>query len=150
MPRTSSKWIPADHGFSTIEVIATLLLVGILAVVVAGRMVDTTAELVAESAIVKAHLRFAQSRAMNAEVPWGIRFDGASYTLLTDGLTSSALLPAESSATHFLQAGSASASINPVVFDQWGSPGTSDITITVSTSSGSKSIMITKDTGFIP
>ena len=138
------------RGFTTIEVIAALLLTAVLAAVAVSRMVDASADLAAESEIAKAHLRFVQSRAMNADVPWGVRFDGGSYTMLTDGLPSSGLLPNETSSTHTLAVGTVSASINPVLFDEWGSPGIADITVTVGDGSGSKSFVISKNTGFIP
>lgn len=140
----------AQQGFTVIEVIAALLLIGVLTAVVVSRVVDTSAELAAEAEVVKAHLRFVQSRAMNSNVSWGIRFDGGSYTMLTDGLTSAGLLPNESSATHLLASGTVTATINPVQFDEWGSPGVADITVTVADGSGSKNFVISKNTGFIP
>lgn len=148
--KSASPHIFSRDGFTTIEVIAALLLIAVLAAVVVSRMVDTSADLAAESEIVKAHLRFVQSRAMNADVSWGVRFDGNSYTMLTDGLTSSGVLPNENSSTHTLAVGSVSASTNPLLFDEWGSPGTTNITVTVTDGSGSKSFLISKNTGFIP
>jgi len=148
--RLEKSHILTSQGFTLLEVIAVLVLLGILLAAVVSRMVDTSAELVAESEIAKAHLRFVQSRAMNAAVPWGIRFDGASYTMLNDGLTSSGVLPGESSSTHTLVAGTISATTNPVLFNEWGSPGSVDITVTVADSSGSKSFVISRNTGAIP
>ncbi|MDH3393875.1 MAG: prepilin-type N-terminal cleavage/methylation domain-containing protein [Desulfobulbaceae bacterium] len=150
MQRATSPHILSRDGFTTIEVIAALLLIAVLAAVVVSRMADTSADLAAESEIVKAHLRFVQSRAMNSDVSWGVRFDGGSYTMLTDGLTSSGLLPNENASTHTLAVGSVSASTNPVLFDEWGSPGVADIVVTVGDGSGSKSFVISKNTGFIP
>ncbi len=148
--KSAPPHIFSRDGFTTIEVIAALLLIAVLAAVVVSRMVDTSADLAAESEVVKAHLRFVQSRAMNADVSWGVRFDGNSYTMLTDGLTSSGLLPNENSSTHTLAVGSVSASTNPVLFDEWGSPGITNINVTVADGSGSKSFLISKNTGFIP
>ena len=150
LPRSRKSPLRTQQGFTLIEVIAVLLLLGILLAVVVSRLADTSAELVAESEIVKVHLRFVQSRAMNADVPWGIRFDGGSYTMVVDGLTSSGILPGESSATHTLAAGTVTATSNPVLFDQWGSPGNVDITVTVADSSGSRSFVISKNAGGIP
>ncbi|MDH3392675.1 MAG: type II secretion system GspH family protein, partial [Desulfobulbaceae bacterium] len=62
MRRATSPHILSRDGFTTIEVIAALLLIAVLTAVVVSRIVDTSAELAAESEIVKAHLRFVQSR----------------------------------------------------------------------------------------
>ena len=148
--RQTTPQILTRQGFTIIEVIAALLIIGILTAVVASRIIDNSAEVVAESEIIKAHLRFVQSRAMNSDVSWGIRFDGSSYTMLTNNLTSNGLLPNESTATHTLAKGNASASTNPVIFDQWGSPGLTNITVTVTDGSSSRNFIITKNTGFIP
>lgn len=150
--KQSRAILPAagPKGFTLLEVIAVLVLLGILSVAIVSRIVDTKADLAAECEIAKTHLRFVQSRAMNADVPWGIRFDGASYTMITDGVTSTGLLPGESSSTHTLAAGSVSATPGPMVqFNQWGSPGDSDITVTVSDSSSSRSFVVTRKTGGI-
>lgn len=148
--RPGIQYIRSSQGFSILEVLAVLFVIGMFATLLVSRLVDTSAELAAESEMVKAHLRFAQSRAMNAEVSWGIRFDGASYTLLTDGLTSSGFLPNESSPSHTLAVGTIAASVNPVLFDQWGSPGNVDITVTVADASGARSFVIGRNTGFMP
>ncbi|MDH3392512.1 MAG: type II secretion system GspH family protein [Desulfobulbaceae bacterium] len=149
LQRSRTPQILTKQGFTVIEVIVVLMLLGIMSAVVVGRLLDTSADLAAESEIVKTHLRFVQSRAMNSAVSWGIRFDGGSYTMLTDGLTSSGFLPNESSATRSLAVGTVAASTNPIIFDQWGSPGNVDITVTVSDSSGSKSFVIIRNTGGI-
>ena len=149
LPQPRKPYLHTQQGFTLLEVIAVMVLIGILLAGVVSRMVDTSAQLAAEVEIAKAHLRFVQSRAMNADVPWGISFDGGSYTMLADGLPSNGLLPGESSATHTLSAGTISATINPVLFDQWGSPGGIDITVTVADPSGSISFVISKNAGGI-
>lgn len=63
-----------SQGFSILEVLAVLFVIGMFATLLVSRLVDTSAELAAESEMVKAHLRFAQSRAMNAEVSLGNPF----------------------------------------------------------------------------
>ena len=63
-------------GFTAVEVIAVLVLVGILSAVVVSRVGNTTGERVAWTDQMKVHLRYAQSRAMNAlkDNSWGIHF----------------------------------------------------------------------------
>lgn len=136
-----------DQGFTLIEVIAILLLMGILAAVVVSRSGDgtTQAEVAGAVETVKGHLRYAQATAMNSDLAWGITFATSTYTLKnTNNVT--ATLPGE------LPTGMTFASsINPVMFDnRWGSPSTTTITITVSKGSVSQAITVTKNTGFIP
>lgn len=154
-----------DKGFTLIEVIAVLVILAILAAVVISRGTATEeANLRAEVDTLKAHLRYAQNLAMNeiyetetvssqyvVRTKWGINMDGPSYTLVkyvADAPSAHTyLLPGESSATHYFISGiTASSSVNPVLFDDWGSPGNSNITVTI----GGQTITITGETGFIP
>ena len=65
-----------------IEVIAVLLLFGIVAAVVVSYAPSTdTYKLASEEEIMKGHLRYAQFRAMSDKMSWGINFMPNSYTL---------------------------------------------------------------------
>ncbi len=140
-----------------IEVIAVLMVAGVIAAVAVTKMASTASySLAAEVDILKSHLRYAQFRALSDTKKWGISVAANSYTLIYgDGApyTTPYLLPNEASATHSLANGisfsfpAAGATIN---FDQWGSPGIADITVTLSSSGGSQSFTVTKNTGFIP
>lgn len=143
-----------NKGFTLIEVIAVLIVLGIVSAVVISRVsgIDE-AKLQAEIDTLKGHLRYAQSLAMN-EIPpvkWGVQINAATFTLVRnetgDDVTfdSPYNLPNESSATHTFENG-ISASAATVLFDEWGSPGATSITVTM----GGKSITITANTGFIP
>jgi hypothetical protein len=85
-------------------------------------------------------------------IKWGINIAGASYTLVrvdSNGTTSALMLPGDSSATHSFASGvsaSVTAGSNPVLFDEWGSPGNSSTVISVN----SKTITVTAVTGLIP
>ena len=140
----------SNHGFTLIEIIATLIVLGILASVAAVIFSSMDDEkLATEVEILKSHLRYAQSRAMTDNVSWGIAFSGNSYTLQTGGSTSTSYLPNDDSSTHNLQRG-VTASTTPVVaFDNFGSPGGGEISITLSAGGDSRKITITKNTGFI-
>jgi MSHA pilin protein MshC len=140
----------SSHGFTMLEVLCVLLLVGIISTVIISRTMDNSAELIAEVEIVKGHLRYAQTRAMNSNQSWGINFSGSSYTLEEDGTTSTISLPGENGAVGTLALGSISSTVNPVVFNQWGNPGTNPITVTVSDGSDAESFTISPLTGFIP
>ncbi len=140
-------------GFTMIEIIAVLLILGIIAAVVAVRMSDTSAyDLASQMEVVKAHLRLAQSRAMSSSSPWGINFATSTtyYLFQGSGSTTPVLLLGEDNATVNLTTKKSALTINSapqrITFDAYGSPGTA--TVTVATSGGN--ITVTKNTGFIP
>ena len=135
------------------EIIAVLLIIGIIAAVVVSRMGDTRAyDLASQVEVVKGQLRYAQSRAMSANSPWGINVTSTTTYYLFEGAGSMTpvLLPGENSITVSLTAKNSSLTINSapqrITFDGYGSPGTT--TLTVTTNGGN--ITVTKNTGFIP
>lgn len=138
-----------DRGFTLIEVISVLVLLGILAAVMVNRSLDNSADAIGEAEVVKGHLRFAQMKAMNSDTSWGIAFAGSSYTLQQKGLTSAVPLPGQNSATYTLAKGTVSATRNPIVFNQWGDPG-AIITVTVNVGANSQAFTVAQNTGFIP
>jgi hypothetical protein len=87
---------------------------------------------------------------MNSNESWGINFSGNSYTLEENNTASTTALPGKSGAVGTLSLGTITSSINPVVFNQWGSPGSTAINITISDGSASQSFTISALTGFIP
>lgn len=139
------------NGFTIIEVVAVMVVVGIFAAVALARIASTaTYSLASEADTLRMHLRYAQFRALSDDVTWGMAFTGTSYTILRDGAMAPYKLPNEASATHTLPSGVTMSGVN-VTFDSWGSPGTNNITITLSSSGEpSQTINITKNTGHIP
>lgn len=136
-------------GFTLIEVIAILTIIGIISAVAITKLSSTASySVMSEADIVKSHLRYAQLRAMSDEVPWGISFTAGSYTLLKNGVTATTNLPNENSATHNLQGvvTITSGAGTTVSYDNWGSPGNANKVIILS---GSETITVTKNTGFI-
>lgn len=133
-----------DSGFTLVEIIAVLLLLGIVAaMVVAGGLGLGDTEEGAAADVLKTHLRYAQSRAMNGDQAWGILFTGSGYSLIRDpsGTPEPVRLPGESALTVRLPA-PVSGSVN---FDTWGRPSG-----LLSISLGGRTITITPDTGFVP
>ncbi len=149
LPPTSRQ-----NGFTLIEIIAVLILLAIVAAVAtfAGGTADT--KVAAATALMKSHLRFAQVRAMNDTNTWGIGLGSTSYTLQTGGTTAAINLPGTDSPTMNLASG-LTLSVNPssitaVTFDSWGSPGPTTISISISDGANSRTITVTRKTGFIP
>jgi MSHA pilin protein MshC len=149
-------------GFTMIEAIVVLVILGIVSAVVAVRMSDTSAyDRASQLEAVKGHLRYAQTRAMNSNlVVWGIHFDSATtyYLFQGAGSTTWVLLPGEDSARIDLPAKKSGLTITPVriTFNEFGSPcaasGTPPAPLTadatVTTNGGT--ITVTQNTGFIP
>jgi len=144
-----------------IEVIAVLVIIGIIAVVAISRVTGTdAAKLQAEVDTLKGHLRYAQYLAINniSPVKWGIQVSGQSYKLVQnvsgDGatFTNPYNLPGESSATHSIAP--LNATVVTILFDEWGSPYNASTKLaadaTIAFTPGSQSIKITLETGFIP
>ena len=145
--------IIGNAGFTMIEIVAVILILGIIAAVVGSRMTDTAAyDLSSQREVVKAHLRLAQSRAMSSGSPWGINFATSTtyYLFQGDGSTTPVQLLGEDNATVSLTTKNSGLTISStpqrITFDSYGSPGTT--TVTVTTSGGN--ITVTKNTGFIP
>ena len=156
-----------NRGFTLIELISVLLIMGIVAAVVISRVGTSNNEVIAQMEVVKSHLRYAQSRAMNSDLVWGIRFDTDKYWLFKEGdITKKVTFPGEDPNEEpdtdpedvSLPSGM-SVGTQIVSFDDWGRPcenavGTphesdSNIPITFSPSLSNHLIVITKITGFI-
>jgi len=147
-----------NRGFTLIELISVLLIIGIVAAVVVSRAGTGNNEVIARIEVVKSHLRYAQSRAMNSELIWGIQFSSSSYWLFKDSnINNKVTFPAEDSDTVNMSSGM-SVGTEIVSFDSWGKPYTdaagqtsqpNDRTITFLPSLTNHAIIITKNTGFI-
>ena len=139
------------YGFTIIEVIAVLVIIGIISAVLISRVSSTDVyTLTSEVETLKTNLRYAQLRAMSDNVSWGITYTSSSCTLQKNGAPAPSNLPNEDSATHAFQSGvSITSGAGTVSFDEWGSPGASDISITLSTGTDYRTITVTQNTGFI-
>jgi prepilin-type N-terminal cleavage/methylation domain-containing protein len=149
-----------NYGFTMLEMIAVLIILGIITAFVVSRDIDNRAELSSETGIIKAHLRYAQGLALANDIySWRITLSSGSpyyYTLSkinkSDGTETNPInLPNEDSSTHTLPSViSITSGLGPVTFDEWGSPGTTTQSIILSDSVGnSETITVTKNTGFI-
>jgi prepilin-type N-terminal cleavage/methylation domain-containing protein len=140
-------------GFTLIELIVALAIVAIISAVALtdSGNVASQSQIVSQVAVVKSHIHYVQMMAMKSNVSWGINFSSnSSYTLQKNGQTSTISFPSVGSATYTLPSGiTVSSSANTVVFDGWGSPGASNITVTVSNGTTNTVITINMITGAV-
>lgn len=154
-------------GFTVIEIITVLIVMGIITAFVIGRAGSNRTDLIVQAEILKAHLRYAQTQAINSTLDFGIESDatGSNYWLFRYDTGEvppvvKTKLPSESADQVNLASKGLSMTANAIVcFNIRGIPFTdytastiqaSDRTITISDGSNSINITITKNTGFIP
>jgi prepilin-type N-terminal cleavage/methylation domain-containing protein len=149
------KNIPGKNnlGFTLIEVIAVLIILGIIGVVIISRTSSNVIYSVKSQAdILKSHIRYAQTMAMNTGIIWGINITGGkTYALFRDDdTTKTVLLPGVNSNPVVLESDDPSLSAGTVRFDEKGSPIDGGASFTVSKAGETETITITPNTGFIP
>lgn len=85
-----------NAGVTFIEIIVVLVIASIIGVIILYRLMGTGAELIAQTDVIKTHLRYAQARAMSSDVIWGIHCDGDFYWLFKEGnIGNRVILPGE-------------------------------------------------------
>lgn len=154
-----------SRGFTIVEILAVLALISILTLTVLARRRTSNTNLAVRTQVLKAHLRYAQSRAMDNDNAWGIEFthDGKSYRLfMGDDQNADRQLPGEDPGPVDLAASGLSVDEGDLVvaFDTWGrpcsdatasTPYTTNQTLTLSDTDGSTGIVtVTRNTGYIP
>jgi prepilin-type N-terminal cleavage/methylation domain-containing protein len=147
-------------GFTLFEVVMVLLILGVISYFASTRLFSGDAlSQNAEMELVKNHLRYAQSRAMNSESGWGIKFGSSTrYWLFKDPSENTVIrLPGVESADGVMELSGIQVTPpagNKITFDHFGSPGSSVIpSMTVQPKGGGSTlgvITVTKNTGFIP
>ena len=115
--------VSKQGGFTLLEIVAVLVIIGLIAVVaLAAAMEKSQVDIITQTEKIKVHLRYAQSRSMNSDKAYGIRFSGGSYQMFRDGDAGTPLmLPGENSTTVTLPEGVSSEDA-VVSFDSWGRP----------------------------
>jgi MSHA pilin protein MshC len=140
-----------NKGFTLIEIIAVLIILGIMLAVAVSRMRANDSDLIPQADIVKSHLRFAQLKALaddsTSTTTWGIVFSSTSYTLYNNTTAASISLPGENGNSHSFPSGVVS-STPTVAFDSWGNPGAT-ISVILTQGGASTTINIANTTGYI-
>jgi MSHA pilin protein MshC len=167
LDRRSRLFGSGERGFTLFEIIMVLLILGVLSYFVATRLFSGDALTQnGEMELVKNHLRYAQSRAMNTEPlagstnVWGIKLGSSTrYWLYREPSdTTIVRLPGVESSDgavvlNTIQISWNSPATEKVAFDSFGSPGSSTLSYTVQPKGGGSAlgtITVTKNTGFIP
>lgn len=103
------SWAANQRGFTLIEIIVVLLLLGVLAAVAISKYSTNNITAATEADVFKASLRYAQQRAMGDISTWGISIaaDGLSYSLFTNNpdLKTNPILPGVGANTRVLSSG---------------------------------------------
>ena len=151
-----------NSGFTLIEFVAVIVLMGIISAFAVGRFYFSDSNLEAQTEAIKVYLRYAQVRSMNTESVWGISCGGTDLWLYKDGnVGNKVLLAGEDGVDVNLAEKGISMEAFTVSFGSWGKPCTDQAAETEQTddrtlivrsvsSSESRNITITKNTGFIP
>ena len=137
-------------GFTLVEAIAVLLLLGVLVLIMTSTSFNSSADLVAEVDQLRGHLRFVQSLAMANNVDsWGIAVSAGGYTLRKNGSVAPIDLPGLGTATHVFTAGvSVIGGTGVVAFDEFGRPVGAAVTITLSDGTHTRVIIMDAETGY--
>jgi len=151
-----------SNGFTLIEVVATLALLGIIAVGVVSRLPSSNLNLVTEADRMGSHLRYAQIRAQADTYQWRLVFaDTTTYqigpvVLPGEGFTPG-IVPGTGALQGTLSGGVTAAAGTVIHFDSWGRPSSdagvpleSDQTITLTDGTRSQGITLLAGTGLIP
>ena len=160
-----------SRGFTLMEIVAILTVIGIVVVAVIIKTTDTTgANKVLQVNLVRNHLRYAQSMAMKRGEIWGIKCNGTDYWLFRTNAPDTAAnqipLPDENGQKVTLADKQASMTAFTVFFDTSGIPYTAytspavnppvsagnPLSITVDSIPGSAGTTfgVAPETGFIP
>ncbi|MEG6505743.1 pilus assembly FimT family protein [Nitratidesulfovibrio sp. 1201_IL3209] len=152
-----------QRGFTMIEVVAVLVIIGILAAVAADRIFNQApAELAAISSAVRGNIRYARTRSMNSDEIFGVQvISPSTYAVFRNGnIANRVVLPGEAGGVITLPEGAAFSATGTVFFDHWGAPCSNaatpparfnaNVSVTLSYRDASDTITITRNTGFIP
>jgi prepilin-type N-terminal cleavage/methylation domain-containing protein len=157
-------------GFTLFELVAVLLILGILSAVAISKYSSGNASAVAEAEIFKSCLRYAQARAMGDISTWGITINSSSsYSLFSNNPSiKNPILPGVGGTTRTLPTGvTMSGAGSNIIFDyrgrpvqttgveyqkntavaNWPAPLTTNVTVTF-TGEATANVVVNQQTGF--
>lgn len=139
-----------NHGFTLIEIIAVLILIGILGTFTVSKIINTDSETIGNREVIKNHIRYAQLMAMKSNTICGIDFKGSTYSIFRNGsITDTITLPNNTGKDFPIVKGLETK--ETIYFDLWGTPhgdlGLKNPRLTGTI--GSLGITLTEDTGYV-
>jgi MSHA pilin protein MshC len=163
--------LPNQRGFTLIEIIAVLILAGIIMAVIINRVIGVSdTSKFTQASVVKNHIRYAQSLAMKQAHIYGVKSDGTHYWLFRtnnpDNTGNQIAFAAENDKKVTLSDKKMTLSSFTLYFDDLGRPysaytdagnntpvsSTNPLSITVNSvpATGALTFNVTPETGFIP
>lgn len=127
----------AHKGFTLLEVVVVLVVVGLYAAVAASHFSTLNASAFSDGEMLKAAVRYTRTRALADVVPWSFQVAGQTGTYQRNGVASGTV--------SFATAGVAAGTVN---FDNRGQP-TGTLSFAVTGYSASP-VVVTAVTGFVP
>lgn len=140
-----------QKGFTFIELISVLLLLGIVSAVLVSRAVDFDAEEIGGREQIKNYIRFTQLMAMKSDTVCGIVFSGSAYWLFKNGSTADKITLPQNSGENITIHSSLGSVTETIYFDFLGRP-YSNASLTTPRPTGSiggLGIMMYTDTGYV-
>ncbi len=148
----------ARFGFTMLELIAVLIIIGILSMWALSSLDDSSYQLSAAKQLLLTRIRYAQSRSMSQDTHLGIVCTGSSYALFSgDSKTNRLHFPDASDTSVDLPSGITCTSF-VISFDAWGNPYSKadnseayseTKTITLSQNGTSQTITLIPVTGYV-
>ncbi|HMP73828.1 MAG TPA: type II secretion system protein [Kiritimatiellia bacterium] len=153
-PSKTGSDAPGTHpcsGFSFIEVIAILVLLGILTAAILPSFTNLGAGPVAEADILRSHIRFVQGQAFaNNVAVWSINLTAVGYNVIVDGNPAPVNLPGENAPNRtFAGPVRAVAGTGLITFDPYGGIN-QDRLIVLSDGRTAQNVPILGFTGLVP
>jgi len=149
----------AHPGFTFVELIASLVVMGILAVSVTLTNMDGQADVDGQAETLKARIRYAQAKAMGRNIPYGVVVVAGGYHLFAgSSVANKERFPGEENLDVPLPSG-ITTTPGTISFDDRGRPFSNaaqtaalaaNLVITLTDSSATRTITVTPGTGYVP
>ena len=133
-----------------IEIVAVMVIIGVLMAVAIPKMVDTDADVVSVRDTIRSHIRYAQILAMKSDTGCGVRFDTSQYWIFRNNSPGDQVVFPGGDSLFSIPSDLGTAN-EIIYFDSWGSPHTASTLDSVRATGaiGSLGLTLITDTGFV-